>query len=109
MLIGILLLLAQATAPPVPAVEQQQTGSWLSSACEEAVATSGSTCLTYVTGVFDTLQLLQAVCAPAGATNDQAARVVQKFLRDNPQRLHEHRVVLAVEALVREFPCPPKK
>ena len=109
MLIGMLLLLTQATAPPVPAVEQQQTGSWLSSACEEAVATSGSTCLTYVTGVFDALRLLQVVCAPAGVTNDQAARVVLKFLRDNPQRLHEHRVVLTVEALVRAFPCPPKK
>ncbi len=108
MLIGMLLLLTQATAPPLPAVEHQQTGRWLASACEEAVATSGSTCLTYVTGVFDTLQLLQAVCAPAGVTNDQASRVVLKFLRDNPQRLHEHRVVLTVEALVRACPCPPK-
>jgi hypothetical protein len=109
MLIGMLLLLTQATAPPAPPIEPQQTGGWLSSACEEAVATSGSTCLTYVTGVFDTLQLLQAVCVPSGVSNDHAARVVQKFLRDNPQRLHEHRVALTVEALLQAFQCRPRK
>jgi hypothetical protein len=50
--------------------------------------------------------LSQPICIPDGVTStEQMALVIRKFLRDHPERLHESRAVLAVEALNTAFPC----
>jgi hypothetical protein len=45
-------------------------------------------------------------CTPeSGITNDQAARVVVKYLREHPERLHEKESLLAMAAFAEAFPC----
>ncbi len=54
------------------------------------------------------IQLSQSinVCVPRGVTNYQAIRVVTKFLDDNPERLNEEFVGLAIDAMRKGWPCP---
>ena len=48
-------------------------------------------------------------CPPdQGYSPDQARLIIQKFLRENPQALHQQADVLAAAALLRAFPCPPR-
>jgi len=44
-------------------------------------------------------------CIPEGAPYGQMARVVVKWLREHPQRLHELKSSLIMEALRDGFPC----
>lgn len=45
-------------------------------------------------------------CIPEGATYEQTVRVVLKYLRDHPEKLHERRSTLMLEAIASAFPCP---
>tara|TARA_R100000687_G_scaffold25326_2_gene21474 strand:+ start:21840 stop:22214 length:375 start_codon:yes stop_codon:yes gene_type:complete len=45
-------------------------------------------------------------CTPEqGVTNGEAAKIVLKYLKDNPQKLGQHEVELAVQAFREAFPC----
>ncbi|OHY79310.1 hypothetical protein BCA33_16755 [Marinobacter sp. AC-23] len=45
-------------------------------------------------------------CAPeAGLNNGQAARIVVKYLKDNPKELHRHGTILAISAFMQAYPC----
>jgi hypothetical protein len=47
------------------------------------------------------------ICFPAeGATVGQSVRIVNKYLHNNPQQLHEPSTVLIFGAFVTAFPCP---
>ena len=47
------------------------------------------------------------VCLPAAISdNRQLALVIIKYVREHPERLHEPRVLIAVNALQAAFPCP---
>ena len=65
----------------------------------------GGFCLGYIAGfaVAD-----QATCYPNGATNMQGVLVVEKFLRDHPDRLQEDRSTLVRAALRQAWPCSEK-
>ena len=45
-------------------------------------------------------------CAPKEVTVGQLVLVIVKFLRDHPERLHQGRAALTMEALTTAFPCP---
>lgn len=70
-------------------------------------------CIGYVSGFLDSLALSaaasgagQKICLPQrGITNDQAVRVLVKFLRENPQTLHESGRMSFYIALAKTFPC----
>ena len=73
-------------------------------------------CLGYVAGVTGALHAPQAmgndkdlgihVCFPQdGITNNQAALIVIKWLKDNPGKLHLPAVALVMWALTEDFPC----
>lgn len=49
------------------------------------------------------------VCVPTGATYEQVVRVIVKYLRDHPERLHRPRRQLMLAALEAAFPCPKEK
>ncbi|HNV88897.1 MAG TPA: Rap1a/Tai family immunity protein [Methylotenera sp.] len=45
-------------------------------------------------------------CLPdSGIINSQAARIVVKFLEDNPQRLNEESSLLSILAFAKAYPC----
>jgi hypothetical protein len=49
------------------------------------------------------------VCIPDGTTREQRALVASKYLKDNPQSLHEPSAMLVIAALNSAWPCPSKK
>jgi hypothetical protein len=71
-------------------------------------------CLGKIQGIRQTLDIFsynynlppeQKVCIPTNVTNGQAARIVVKFLEDNPDQLHLSQTVLAIQAFKTAFPC----
>lgn len=109
-------------------VEQQygppasgSSGSQLLDLCEH----NDPLCLGYISGAADVLALYGLIvevyepdpepgaperprpfCSPVGATYGQFQKVVVKFLREHPERLHERRRTLVEDALRLAFPCP---
>lgn len=78
---------------------------------EESVASIF--CIGYVSGFLDAHSLVttqtgakKAICTPErGITNDQAIRIFVKFLRENPDQLHESGRMSLFIALAKAFPC----
>ena len=70
-------------------------------------------CIGFVRGVRSTMQVLLSdeknpllkICWPKGGTDDQAARIIVKYLKANPEKLHEDQTSLAMLALGLAFPC----
>jgi Ssp1 endopeptidase immunity protein Rap1a len=58
----------------------------------------------YVAGVGEALDGL-AWCSRPGVTLGQTMDVVSKYLRDNPEKLHEPAGLLVLNALGNAFPC----
>ena len=91
------------------AAQKQSDGIKISD--EEAIGSIY--CIGYISGFLDSLALSSAasgggqkICLPQrGITNDQAVRVLVKFLRENPQTLHESGRMSLYIALARTFPC----
>jgi len=75
-------------------------------------------CVGLVTGILDTHTILGQLqeplggrfkpyfCTPGdGLAPTQAIRVVVKYLKENPAKLHEPETMLAMMALSKSFPC----
>jgi hypothetical protein len=101
---------------PLPAAAF--TGNQLRSVCIKKTGMSDVGCLYYVTGFADGLLIGKLAgekdgqhmyCPPAaGVVPDQARLIVEKFLQDHPERLHERAAHLVAEALMNAFPCSKK-
>jgi hypothetical protein len=67
-------------------------------------------CLQYLAGAYDMLVSVgldeYGICPPR-MNNDQLVRVVLKWLRDHPERLHEFASVGIFWSLATSFPCEP--
>lgn len=80
-------------------------------------ALEGTFCVGYVSGVHDAdfmvqmledhekVALMKHACPPSNASTDQAVRIVVKYLRDNPERLHMPASVIVTDAVRSAFPC----
>jgi len=55
----------------------------------------------------DTKDASRFFCTPLSNTTGQFIRVVVKYLKEHPERLHEQDMGLATVALRDAFPCPP--
>jgi len=70
-------------------------------------------CLGMMQGVTNTNAMYEVqlgkdalFCAPEkGLNNGQAARIVVKYLKDNPKELHRHGTILTISALMQAYPC----
>jgi hypothetical protein len=73
-------------------------------------------CMGYLSGVTDTLSMLKSlkqlnpsaatVCLPVdGITMLESAKVVVKFLNDNPNSLHMSYRMLVLVAFTQAYPC----
>jgi hypothetical protein len=75
------------------------------------------TCAAYLSGFLDSHSLavglgdsrkqMNFCLPPAGISNDQAMRVVIKWLEAHPEELHESSRMLVLLALRDAFPCKP--
>ena len=113
----VTMLLAISASLPLPA--HALTGLELLRQCEgrspQGLEALGPIlCVTYLSGILDGYQVRtmeagggrQALCPPAaGIENEQTKRLVEKWLRDNPNALAEPARVPAVIALAQAFPC----
>lgn len=67
-------------------------------------------CLGFVSGVRNTSDLTRAPeplrsCVPKTATMGQLARVITKYLKDNPSELNLEQTLIAMLALKSAYPC----
>ncbi len=104
---------------------QGRDGSFFLRACEAAEKQSDGAklsqeesllalyCASYVSGFLDAMSLTvtttkgtKIVCTPErGITLDQAARILVKYLRENPETLHQSGRTSLYVALAKAFPC----
>lgn len=55
---------------------------------------------------FDRRETVRRLCSPEPPpSNDQVARVVTRYLENNPARLHENDIVLIYHAILDAWPC----
>jgi hypothetical protein len=62
-------------------------------------------CMGLVKGIRDTVEAANIVCVPLNVTNEQAVRIVVKYIDDRPQRQHESFSALVIAALSAAFSC----
>ena len=108
---------AQSTAPSL-----NTTGNALYSSCTPQNAVNYQSCVYYVIGYTDGLNLANALlkqagqpemfCMPSNGNNVlgsitgvQSVDIIMGYLQRNPQRRHGHAPVLIVEAFKEAFPC----
>jgi hypothetical protein len=91
-------------------------GSHLLSVCERDDKLTGF-CLVYIIGFSDGYMIGDLdsgrsqdknFCLPKGIQGAQKIRVVEKYLKDNPNSLHHGAGILIILALEENFPCDPK-
>lgn len=119
------LLTVIFAALPLLATAQGSDGSAFLQACSAAVKQSDGAqvsqeeamdalyCASYVSGFLDATSLATAttkgqrnICTPErGVTNDQAIRILVKYLRENPQTLHQSGRMSLYISLAKAFPC----
>jgi hypothetical protein len=92
------------------------TGTELYRSCQRGPA--DLSCVAYVRGFVDGMVIGKVVGLTVGLTKlpmfcppndgillEQGRLIVEKFLRDHPERLHEQASFLAANALLDAFPC----
>lgn len=125
---GALLLICVLTGTAQTTRAQGQDGAFWLRACNAALKIDEGAslppedqyaavgCTGYVSGFLDGMSLAsasaksqRAVCLPdRGISNDQATRIFVKYLRDNPEVLHQSGRMSFYIALARSFPCPKR-
>jgi hypothetical protein len=112
----ILLALFAAPSKANPAQEEFTDGNYLLRSCAVAVrlidnpdqhetaedAWRYGLCTGLVTGI---MYASSTVCVAPGVTTGQGIRVVDKYLREHPERLNVANVRLIDDALSQAFPC----
>jgi hypothetical protein len=70
--------------------------------------TYANRCMYYLDGFRDALDVAkgpQVICFPQEASTEHLARVVVKYLRDNPSKLHLDKIIGTHTALREAYPC----
>ena len=111
-LLGILVVLFFLV---ISTPTQAATGSMLLESCENGDAGQVQSwqidlgfCVGRIGGAVDGLHLFDrnhVFCLPREVEFKQQKRVVIKYLRGNPQRLHEWDITLIIFAMAEAFPC----
>jgi hypothetical protein len=118
-----ILLIAFILVPHSAKAQSPFTGMMLREACTAGNAgdqLGEHICLMWITGfvqgmywsqeLADFKNLPKASCLPVssegtGVTGEQARLIVEKYMRDHPERLHQPARAVAGTALVLAFPC----
>ncbi|SEI78149.1 Rap1a/Tai family immunity protein [Achromobacter sp. NFACC18-2] len=92
------------------------SGNYLLPLCQSKVPTENVTCMSYIRGVRDGMDLQQLMtqsqlfyCVPQGVTLGQSKDIFVKYLVDNPNDRHMPGSTLLAVAYIKAFPCKGKK
>lgn len=103
------VLIALINVSTYPAMASHVTGNELLGFCDSKNLAEWGFCSGFIWGAADGHQLTSdesaSFCSPEGATSDQMGRVVVKYLREHPEKLHEYAVLLVAVALIEAWPC----
>jgi hypothetical protein len=81
----------------------------------DQTAVTSVACHAWLSGFADGIQTTEilagknVVCVPQDLNNEQAMRVVIKYMKDHPDQLHLPALALALRALKEAFPCEEKR
>lgn len=98
------------------AVDGNELLSWCKGAISEKKTKSYGFDTGYCLGVIGTVgDLITSInhdlgpnlqiCIPAGVKNGQIARILVKYLEQNPEKLHNNATTLTIMATQRAYPC----
>jgi hypothetical protein len=62
-------------------------------------------CAGQILGISQVLEVMGQICAPALVTMGQSVALVVNYIERIPERWHENFTILAIEALIRAWPC----
>jgi Rap1a immunity proteins len=108
--VGLALMVGAAASLAQPAAAQQ-TSVDLQRMCGATKANVDALiCQVYFNAFTETLIASGAaqqngICLPPGASANQNRLVVQKYMADHPEKLHEYAAILILDALSQAFPC----
>jgi hypothetical protein len=96
-----------------PAPASEFTGNKLQAHCSDQSDMGKLICVTFLQGLVAGIEAGDGSkqkdpriwCFPEGATLKQGRLVVEKYMQENPQILHQDAAVVAVSALMLAFPC----
>jgi hypothetical protein len=111
----IFILMCLALVSPLKA-EEGITGTYLYNACTKNDRSAQAfACITWITGFSQGLMAAQTLadiqhvsrvtCFPDEFSGAQARLIIEKFMRDHPEDLHNNAATIAGFALALAFPC----
>lgn len=113
LLIGAAALSVQPASAQAQATDLTGTGNQLLETCQDTQVFKLMLCSGYVNGVVEGAGLRrvgdQLFCFPEGVTKGQVQSVTVQFLTDHPEKRHMPSYILIAQAMMRAFPCAPKK
>jgi hypothetical protein len=111
---GVVVLVLLVAFLTSPASAAELTGNDLQEWCSAPKGSGlGLACATYISGFMDGIEIgdgakrkdTRMLCFPDSATVGQARLIIEKYMRDNPQSLHQPRAIIVGKALLLAFPC----
>jgi Rap1a immunity proteins len=103
----VAMLVAAAQAAPAMAESNVFTAGKLADACESRTDPYDvGLCRGYALAVRESLTQDATICPPSAATMDQFARIVGKFLTNNPEFHHQSPLSSVKVALMKAYLCP---
>jgi hypothetical protein len=107
----IVALFVLAMSLTVKADEVFYTGNQLTKLCDDELA-SAAMCAGLIVGFTDGYRSAAKdsgrktlYCPPKQVINEQIIKIVDKYLKENPESLHEWYGLLINKALIEAFPC----
>jgi hypothetical protein len=75
--------------------------------------TDAEYCSGYARGFVDGIAVANGttgtICVPPAVTTEEIVRVVEKYMDDHPEDLHENRAYLMTSALLKAYPCKKRE
>jgi hypothetical protein len=81
---------------------------------DEADVFSAGNCFGYIRAANDMYEIMvnnsaRTICVPSGISGKQLIRIVDKFLKEHPEKLHNVASLLVYEAFQESFPCTERQ
>jgi hypothetical protein len=103
--LGLVLFAQAALADEPPSAITGHTGNDLKALLDSRDGFEHGLAYGYIEATSDLARDLKMICTPPRVTYGQMLDIVGKFLNDHPERRHERKPDLVLDALIAAFPC----